>query len=435
MKRELKIGLFLAGVFLILGLIIFIVGDMSRWFRRGGYELDTSFASAAGLEKQAAVRLAGVKIGYVGDIRLVNRRAEVAMSIFPQYRVPKGSRASLSSFGMIGEKYVEITPGDQADYCAPGDSLEGTATIGFDQLGSMAAAVGEDIRALSRSLNEITGEGSRADIRETLSNLNAFTGDLQEFLAANGRELGTGIQGFARASRDLDRRIGEVAKGLNEAIAAVNSIAAENRAAVKSDIDKVGVVLDDLRESVRILRQTLEKIDKGEGTVGRLVHDPEMYESAKTTLASVDRVVQPLGGARPIGGFRMDYLADSRRAKAAASLGLSLASGAFALGQVVRDPVADRYRYSVQGGMRWSALAARGGLIESTFGAGLDLIALDDRLVFSLEGYDFERGIGPRFRFTTQFSLVRYLHLVAGVDDFGQGANRQFYFGLGVGVR
>jgi len=92
MKRELKIGLFLAGVFLILGLIIFIVGDMSRWFRRGGYELDTSFSSAAGLEKQAAVRLAGVKIGYVGDIRLVNRRAEVVMSIFPQYKVPGGPR-------------------------------------------------------------------------------------------------------------------------------------------------------------------------------------------------------------------------------------------------------------------------------------------------------------------------------------------------------
>ena len=97
-----------------------------------------------------------------------------------------------------------------------------------------------------------------------------------------------------------------------------------------------------------------------------------MYEAAKTTLASVDRLVQPLGGTRPIGGFRMDYLAGNRQAKAAATLGLSLASGAFALGQVVRDPVADRYRYSVQGGMRWSALAARGGLIESTFGAGPD---------------------------------------------------------------
>jgi len=336
---------------------------------------------------------------------------------------------------MIGEKYVEITPGDVAEYCAPGDDLEAASTIGFDQLGAMAASVGEDIRSHSRSLNELTGEGPRADVRETLSNLNAFSGDLKAFLAANGRDLGAGIQGFSRASRDLDQRIGELAKGLNEAIAAVQSITQENRASVKSGIDKVGVVLDDLRESVRILRQTLEKIDKGEGTVGRLVHDPEMYESAKTTLASVDRVVQPLGGARPIGAFRLDYLADSRQAKATATLGLSLASGAFVLGQVVRDPVSDRYRYSAQGGMRWSALAARGGLIESTFGAGLDLIALDDRLVFSLEGYDFERTIGPRFRLTTQFSLVRYLRLVAGVDDLGQGANRQFYFGLGVGVR
>jgi ABC-type transporter Mla subunit MlaD len=435
MKRELKIGIFLAGAFAILGLFVFIVGDLSRWFEKGGYELNASFQTVTGLEKQAAVRMAGVKIGTVRDIRLANRRAEVVLSISSEFQVPEGSKASLSSYGMIGEKYVEITPSDRPEHFGPGSTLETTSAVGLDQVGAIAISIGEDIRTLSRSLIEITGEGSRTDIREALANLNAFTGDLKEFMAANGENLETGIQGIARASRDLDKQIASLSRNLEETIDTINGIAKENRGAVKTDIEKVGEVLDDLKESARILRQTLEKIDKGEGTVGKLVQDPEMYESAKTTLASVDRFVGPLSTVRPIGSFRVDYLADSEQAKSVATLGLSLSRRYYAFGQIVRDPLLDKYTYSAQGGMRWDAVGARAGLFESTFGAAVDLITFNDRLVFSLEGYDFERGIGPRFRFMTQFSLVRYLRLIAGVDDFGQAANRQFYFGLGVGVR
>ena len=108
--------------------------------------------------------------------------------------------------------------------------------------------------------------------------------------------------------------------------------------------------------------------------MGKLVQDPELYETAKTTLASVDKLIEPLGMVRPIGLFRLDYLVDSEQAKSVATLGLSLSSRYFVLGQVVRDPVLDRFTYSAQGGMRWSAVAARAGIIESTFGAGLDLI-------------------------------------------------------------
>ncbi len=435
MKRELKIGIFLAGTFLIMGLFLFIVGDMSTWFRKGGYELNAYFKSATGLERQAVVRMAGVKIGYVKDIRLADRKAQVVMSIFARLKVPLDSRAALASLGFIGEKYIEITPSDKPDFFGPGGVLETTAPVSFDQIGAVALSIGDDIKELSKSLNEITGEESRADLRETLRNLNGLTGSLKEFVAENRQDLRTGIEGVARASRDLDEQIGTVSKNLDRTIDAIRGLAEENRGAVKSDIEKVGVVLDDLKESVRILRQSLEKIDKGEGTVGKLVQDPELYETAKTTLASVDKLIEPLGTVRPIGLFRLDYLADSEQTKSVATLGLSLSSRYFVLGQVVRDPVLDRFTYSAQGGMRWNAVAARAGIIESTFGAGLDLITLDDRLVFSLEGYDFYRDIGPRFRFMTQFSLVRYLHLVAGVDDLARTANRQFYFGLGLGVR
>ena len=434
MRRELKIGVFLAGTFLILGIFIFIVGDMSTWFRESGYELVTHFQTATGLEKRGAVRLAGVKIGYVKEIRLAERRAEVVMSIFPKYRVPKGSKAALASLGLIGEKYVEITPGDQAADFAPGGELESTQSISFDQIGTLALSIGEEIKKVSRSLSEITGEESQTDIRETLRSLNGFTQDLKSFMDENKKDLHTGIQSFSQSARELDQRVAAVTKNLDETIGTIKSMAQENRGAVKTDIDKLGTVLDDLKESVRLLRQSLEKIDKGEGTVGKLIQDPELYDKAKETLASVDTTIAPLRSVRPIGLFRLDYLGDSRKTRSAATLGLSLSPRYFVLGQAVQDPLLKKFTYSAEGGMRWDFLAARAGIIESTFGAGVDLISLSDRLVLSVEGFDFQRDIGPHFRFMTQISLIRYLHLVAGVDDFSRAAKRQVYFGLGVGV-
>lgn len=324
MRRELKIGIFLAGTFFILGLFIFIVGDLSLWFRKTGYDLTAHFGSVTGLEKQDAVRMSGVKIGYVKDIRLARRHAEVLMAISPQYQVPKGSKASVASLGLIGEKYIEITPSEQADNYPPGGVLESTQAVGFDEMGAMAMSIGEDVKALSQSLNKLIGEENRTEIGATLEHLDKFTDDLQDFMRTNKQALSASIEGVSRASRDLDQRVDELSKSLDQTIAAVKGIAEENRAPVKSDIEKIGVVLDEIKDSLRLLQRSLEKIDKGEGTVGKLIQDPELYDKAKTTLASVENVVAPLKSVKPIGLFRFDYLGENRMVRSSATLGLEL---------------------------------------------------------------------------------------------------------------
>src|SRR4030043_1683861 len=151
MRREIKIGIFLAVTFLILAAFIFIAGDMSTWFQKPGYDLSVLFPSATGLEKHAAARLAGVKIGYVKDIRLDQRKARVILAIWPKYQVPKGSRATPASIGLVGERYIEISPSEQAEFLQPGETLEASTAVGFDQIGSLAASIGDETKAGSRS--------------------------------------------------------------------------------------------------------------------------------------------------------------------------------------------------------------------------------------------------------------------------------------------
>src|SRR4030066_1339287 len=156
MKPEIKIGIFLAGAFLILAAIIFIAGDMSPWFQKPGYALSVLFPTASGLEKHAAVRLAGVKIGYFKDIRLDQRKARVVLAIWPKYQVPRGSRATLASIGLVGERYIEISPSEQAEFLKPGETIEASAAIGFDQIGALAASIGEELKAASQATRKKT---------------------------------------------------------------------------------------------------------------------------------------------------------------------------------------------------------------------------------------------------------------------------------------
>jgi phospholipid/cholesterol/gamma-HCH transport system substrate-binding protein len=435
MTREAKIGVFLGGTILIVATLIFIVGDLSTWFKKPGYSLSAYFPSVTGLENRAAVRLAGVKIGTVREIKLAERRAQLVLNIFPQFRVPRGSKAAMASLGLIGEKYIEITPSEETTYYEPGDILESTAAVSFDQLGVLLLSIGEEIKGVSQSLRQITGEESQRNLQEILQNLNSFSGELDGFLEENKEGLQASIRGASQAFREFERTVGDVSKGLNETILVIKDIAQENRDGIKSNLTKIDELLQEIEQSVRLLRNTLEKIDRGEGTVGRLVQDPELYEEARETLNGVQQAVGPLRQMRATGHFRGDYLNETRKVRGAVSAAFYLTPRSFLVGQIMDDPRRGRFVYSAQAGLRFGPLAPRAGIIESEFGAGVDLLALDDRLMFSLEGFDFQRDGGPRFRLATQFALLRYLHLVLGVDDLGSDSGREVFFGLGLGTR
>lgn len=282
MRREIKIGLFMTGTLIILAVFILVLGDFSRLFKKAGYLITVSFPAATGLDNGAAVRLAGVKIGYVKDIRLVERKAEVVMSISPKHQVPKGSKASLSSLGLLGERYIEIAPSDAAEFCKPGEALDTSPSVSFDQLGSLVLSIGEEIKEVSHSLREITGEESKVKLQNTLQNLSVFAEDLNKFMGENKDDLRAGIHSASQAAQKLDKKLEDVSRNVDETINIVKGVAQENKETVKSSLDKVKDLLLKLDDSIRSLSEALEKINKGEGTVENLSRTPSSTRKPET---------------------------------------------------------------------------------------------------------------------------------------------------------
>ncbi len=431
MKREVRIGVFIAIALLVLATFIFIVGDLSVLFRKPGYVLYSLFDSTAGLEKRAVVRLAGVKVGYVKDIRLKESRAEVVMVIDADMKIPRGSKATVASLGLVGEKYVEIFPGGEEGFYSPEEIIGGLPSASLDQIGTMLLSIGSEVQALSESLRNIVGEEeSQANFRNALQNLSAFTGDLRDFLGQNRRDLDQAIGSSSKAVQNFDQRVKEISDNLEELILLFKDIAEENREEIKINLQRIKELTQQTQKSLELLNESLEKINKGDGTLGKLINNPELYSEAENVIAEARKTIQPLSSMRFEVGLRADYYPKSEGWQGYFSFALWPDAKKFFLAQIVQDPWQDKFTYSAQAGIRWGDFAPRAGIIESSFGAGVDYYIAQDRLILTLESFDLNRSPGPQFRLWTQYALYKYFYLVLGINDFTLASKREIFFGL-----
>ena len=111
MKIETKVGLFFVGTLVILGVLIFNTGKFSFGSDNNSNHFTVYFDQVAGLAVQAPVRVAGVKVGEVKSITLDHGRAKVDLKLNKDFQLYMDAQASLSSIGILGEKYIDLTQG------------------------------------------------------------------------------------------------------------------------------------------------------------------------------------------------------------------------------------------------------------------------------------------------------------------------------------
>ena len=127
------------GVFLILGL--FALGYLSvklgkvSLFGSGGYAVTVEFPSVGGLRTGSSVEIAGVEIGRVESIGLSDYQARVVLRVRDEVKLQEDAIASIKTKGLIGEKYIRISPGGSEQVIPPGGRLrEVEAPVDFEEL-------------------------------------------------------------------------------------------------------------------------------------------------------------------------------------------------------------------------------------------------------------------------------------------------------------
>lgn len=134
MDLELAVGLFMILGILCLGYLSIRMGKLEV-FGREGYEIHALFANSGGLKSGSTVAIAGVEVGTVKDITLEDYQAKAVMLLTPGVQIQRDSVASIKTKGLIGEKFVEITPGGSDKLVEPGGRIRKTeSAVDFEQL-------------------------------------------------------------------------------------------------------------------------------------------------------------------------------------------------------------------------------------------------------------------------------------------------------------
>lgn len=469
MTSELKVGVFTTVALVVLGYMIIVTGSCGDWFRKPeGFRATALFASIAGLEKKAAVRIAGVRVGEVSEIRLTPQGfAEVSLLISEEMQLHADATAAVSSLGLMGEKYVEIFPGSEsAPLMGEGAVIRGKEPLSIDQMGAQILSISTDIKALTSSLSTVLGsEEGQARLKSIVTNFAEFSDELRKLVAENRGSIGTLITDASGLSKDLRGDLGRLTDRVDKLLTTVQAMLDENRENVHTSTSELAKLAQKLQQTSDSLNSILKKIDEGQGTIGKLVNEPGMHEKLNkaldqldTSLQSVSSAVDKVGMPKTAMGMRTEYHATADRAKTYLSLGLNPKGKKYFLVELVHDPmstkeeittvtaqdgrtetrtetVAENLSITAHGGLHFGPVGIRGGLTESGAGVGLDYAFANDRFKVTVDGYDFGRPSQPNLKVGARVGLYDRVYLTFGGDDLLLSEKQQFFVGVGIGAK
>jgi len=184
--NEVKVGIVVAIAIMILIFSAFIVkeGEL-KGFRTKEYTVKVIFNFVGGLKETAPVRLAGVKVGQVEKIRFIQEpltQVEATISLKEAVQLRENAQFSITTIGLLGEKYIEITPGSlDAPIIEPGATLIGKDAVDISEVFSSAGDAMEDLGGIISSVRGGKGTvGKLVADEELYDNLNAMIKNLRD---------------------------------------------------------------------------------------------------------------------------------------------------------------------------------------------------------------------------------------------------------------
>jgi len=280
------------GIFVVVGIILLILMTVKiekfQVGKRFGYTLSIYFDSAAGLAQNSQVRVAGVRVGDVEKVGLENGKAKVTFRIPPEVILYKDAKAYLKSEGFLGEKYVEITPGTPGNpKVEPNGVIEqGAPPTDLEHFISNVDNIGEDIKEVVKPLGNILKSVDPKKVESVVNNIDHFSGQLSDLAKESKETIQKVKEAFARIE-DIGEKVqkGEGTLGKLISDEAIYQDAKKTIETAKEAVEKVKGTAD-------TLKNVSEKIERGEGTLGKLIQDDSLYQEAKETLQSMKGIAE-----------------------------------------------------------------------------------------------------------------------------------------------
>jgi phospholipid/cholesterol/gamma-HCH transport system substrate-binding protein len=287
---ELKIGaLAVVAIIIAATLIISLGGEGGFFWQR--YNLKVRFPNAGGVQQGSPVRVAGVTVGAVTDIRFVGSEVEMDLELSEdmQQRVRDTSRATIGSVSLLGEGAVDITASTTGQPIAEGGYIQAAAMpVQLSDVTAQASKLGTDLTALVSDMR--AGKGTIGQLMtddQLYAELRQFTASARE--VTDGLAKGKGTLGQLLNNPESARQLEASLKNLSAITDRINS-----------GHGTLGQLMNDptLARNLNAVTANFEslssKLNEGTGTMGRLVNDESLYKRLDAVTANLEQLTAKL---------------------------------------------------------------------------------------------------------------------------------------------
>jgi phospholipid/cholesterol/gamma-HCH transport system substrate-binding protein len=286
-SSEIWVGIFVVIGILLLALLTMKVEKFPIGKERG-YRVNILFDSAAGLDRSAEVRVAGVHVGNVEKVALEKGKARITFRVPPHIILYQDSKAYLKSEGFLGEKYVEIAPGTPAfpKVGPDGEIVQGEPPTDIEQMLSKMGAIREDIKEIAKPIGDLLKSVDPKKVEKMVDNLNTFSGQLTG-MSKDAKET-------IQKAKDAFSRVEEIGEKVKKGEGTLGKLLTDETVyqEAKKTVETAREAAESAKQAVDTLKNLSEQIEKGEGTLGKLVKDESLYQDAKDTIQSMKGIAE-----------------------------------------------------------------------------------------------------------------------------------------------
>lgn len=383
--------------------------------------------NAGGLVKNSAIRTAGIPVGTIHDITLQDGLARIDITVKSDTHLTVSAVVEVQAQGILGDKHIEINPGVPTDPPLP----DGAQILNVKDKGSLDNLVGEvseissSLKSVSEALKEsITEDGTRKHIMgRIVSNIEKLTGDIAEMTGDNKEKIG-----------EIVDQVHDVTTTLSDL---VND---EGEDGFKKSWKKAVASLARLDSVMKNVDEISGKINRGEGTIGKLVNDESTVEGLNNTLEGINGMLEGANKIQTGFDFHAEYLGgDVGKTKSTVGVRIQPGLDRFYYLGIIDDPTGvtereanhatvngtvtdseqtktfyNKTKFTLLFGKNYYDLTLRAGMIENQGGFGVDYYFFHRKLRTSLEAFDFGE---TNVRIQAQYNLVHGVYILGGWND------------------
>jgi phospholipid/cholesterol/gamma-HCH transport system substrate-binding protein len=287
MTTEFKVGIVVLVGIVLLFYMSFRIGKFGSLTEGKGYFVTAHFKNTAGLDAKSPVEIAGVEVGRVNKITLDGTMAKATLLLKDDVKVPVDSAVAIKAFGILGEKYIEISPGQSKVYAKNGEELKNVVSYAdYEEIFQNVSAAAKNFGDTVEQFKGILGEKDKQNLRESIENIQTASGDFKQMLAQNKGNVNRIVTNVAEASRKLGPITDKADTTLTQIRTIVTDV--EQGKGTLGKLAKDDVLYNDAKDMVASLKSVSSDIEQGKGTLGKLVKDDSLYMEAKETIRNVN---------------------------------------------------------------------------------------------------------------------------------------------------